>query len=96
MGMGGDVLVEIPEKRRIMHPQPVPVPRCPRCHGEHPPRVAMPFAHPVGEFPGWLTCPATFEPVLVRVVRLVPAEGHDEMSAARRKHVAMVPVYELV
>ena len=70
-----------------MHPQPVPITRCPRCHGEHPPRVAMPFQHPVGEFPGWLTCPATFEPVLVRIV---PAK---KITAATREQP---PTYELV
>lgn len=79
-----------------MHAQPVPIPRCPRCHGEHPPRVAMPFRNPVGEFPGWLTCPLTFEPVLVRVVRMEAAEKDDEISASRRVFVDMIPVYELV
>lgn len=78
------------------HAQPVPVPRCPRCRGEHPPRVAMPFKHPVGEYPGWLICPETLEPVLVRVVRLEAAEHRDKVSKERRQWVDLVPVYELV
>ena len=79
-----------------MHPQPVPIPRCPRCLGEHPPCVAMPFERPVGEFPSWLICPATFQPVLVRITRMEPVEDRDHVSKERRQWVETRPVYELI
>jgi len=68
-----------------MHTQPIPVPRCPRCHGEHPSRVARPFKAPIGEFPAWLTCPVTFEPILVR-----------QLPPPRRSGAELTPTFELI
>lgn len=80
-----------------MHTQPVTMPVCPRCLAEHRTVVARPLRRPVGEFPSWAICPATFEPVLVRLI------GHEERMATgnkggrgKRTEIVSVPLFEFI